>query len=187
MLISTAGMTASHGPYAPAVAGLGGSPTKTLDDPVTAVFLVLFLLGAITHMTILQINSRRGKKFIMSGVLFGFCMARIMTCTLRLVWSTHLSSVPIAIAAQVFVAAGVILLFIINLIFVQRILRARHPHWAWATWFSLIYKIYFASIAIMLIALVTCTVQSFYTLSVNTKRIDRDVQYDPSSSCANYC
>ncbi|TVY93926.1 hypothetical protein LAWI1_G000716, partial [Lachnellula willkommii] len=166
----------SKGPYAPTTAGLGGTPIKTLDDPITAVFLFLFLCGAITHMTILQINLRRGTKFIMSGMMFGFCMARITTCTMRLVWSTHPHDLSVAIAAQIFVAAGVILLFVINLIFTQRVLRACHPHWAWTKWFSLAFKLYYASIVIMLIALITCTVQSFYTLSHNTRRIDRDVQ-----------
>ena len=170
------GQTPQHAPYAPTTAGLGGSPTKTLDDPITAVFLFLFLLGAIAHMTILQINQRRGKKFLMSGMLFGFCMARITACVMRLVWSTHLTNVSIAIAAQVFVAAGVILLFVINLIFAQRILRASHPHWAWAKWFSWAFKLYYISIVVALAALITCTVQSFYTLSHNTRRIDRDVQ-----------
>ncbi|TVY46523.1 hypothetical protein LOCC1_G003669 [Lachnellula occidentalis] len=166
----------SKGPYPPTTAGLGGSPTKTLDDPITAVFLFLFLCGAITHMTILQINITRGKKFLMSGMTFGFCTARIVACTMRLVWSTHPTNISIAIAAQIFIAAGVIVLFIINLIFTQRVLRACHPHWAWTRSFSLAFKLYYASIVIMLIALITCTVQSFYTLSHNTRRIDRDVQ-----------
>lgn len=103
-------------------------------------------------------------------------MARTVTCTMRLVWSTHIKSVPIAIAAQVFVSAGVILLFVINLIFAQRIVRASHPNWGWANWFSVAFKIYYTSIVVMLIALITSMVQSFYTLSHNTRRIDRDVQ-----------
>jgi hypothetical protein len=137
---------------------------------------VLFAMGAIIHMGILQHNRRRGKKFIMSGLLFGFCMARIVACTMRLVWSTHLHDISIAIAAQIFVAAGVLLLFIVNLIFAQRIMRATHPEFGWKNWFSVIFKVYYASIIIMLIALIICTVQAFYTLSYYTRRIDRDVQ-----------
>jgi hypothetical protein len=57
------------------MASIGGTPTTSLDDPITSVFLVLFVIGAITHMTILQINLRRGTKFAMSGMLFGFCSA----------------------------------------------------------------------------------------------------------------
>jgi Protein of unknown function (DUF3112) len=133
-------------------------------------------MGAAVHMTILQVNIRRKKKFIMSGLLFGFCMARITTMTMRLVWASYPHNISVAIAAQVFVSAGVLLLFIINLIFAQRIVRASHPHWAWAKWFSIAFKLYYISIVLMLIALITCTVQSFYTLSHNIRRIDRDVQ-----------
>ena len=162
------------GPYAPTTAGLGGTPSKKLDDPITAVFLFLFLLGAIAHMTILQRNNRRKKKFLISGMLFGFCMARITATTMRLVWSTHPRSIPIAIAAQVFVFAGVLLLFVINLIFTQRVYRASFS-WAWSKWFSLAFKLYYASIVAAIIILITCTVQSFYTLNTNIRRIDHDV------------
>lgn len=158
------------------VAGVGGLPTTSLDAPITAVFLFLFVLGAIAHMTILQVNLKRGKKFIMSGMIFGFCMARITASTLRLVWSTHHNSIPIAIAANIFMAAGVLLLFVINLIFTQRVMRATHPDWAWTKWFSLLFKVYYASIVVLLIALITATVQSFYTLNPRTRSIDRTVQ-----------
>ncbi len=59
-------------PYAPPFAALGGMPTNELDTPITAVFLVLFIIGAVSHMTILQLNRRRSHKFLFSGVLFGF-------------------------------------------------------------------------------------------------------------------
>ncbi|TVY67422.1 hypothetical protein LSUE1_G009115 [Lachnellula suecica] len=172
----SAAQMSTKAPYAPTMAGLGGTPSTDIDAPITAVFLVLFIIGAATHMTILQLNNRKGHKFILSGMTFGFCMARIMACTMRLVWSTHQHNISVAIAAQIFVSAGVLILFIINLVFTQRVLRATHGTWAWAKWFSLIFKIYYASIVIMLVALITCTVQSFYTLSINTRRIDRDVQ-----------
>lgn len=165
-----------HKPYPPRVAGLGLIPTKSLDDPITSVFLVLFVLGAAAHMTILQVNLRRGKKFIMSGLLFGFCMARITTCTMRLVWTSYITDVSVAIAAQIFVAAGVLLLFVINLIFTQRVMRASHPDWAWTKSFSLAFKLYYVTIVLMLSALIFCTVEGFYTLDMNIRRIDRDVQ-----------
>ncbi|CAG8962181.1 hypothetical protein HYFRA_00005231 [Hymenoscyphus fraxineus] len=163
-------------PYAPRNALLGGLPTKDLDDTITVMFLMLFVLGAITHMTILQLNLRLGRKFLMSGLIFGFCMARIAACTLRLVWASYPSNIPVAIAANIFVQAGVIILFVINLVFVQRILRASYPQWAWKKWLSLLFKAYFATIVIVLIIIITVTVQSFYTLSTNTRRIDRVIQ-----------
>ena len=163
-------------PYAPQVAGLGGHPTVDLDVPITAVFLFLFVLTAATHMTILQLNRRRGHKFIMSGLMFGFSMARITTCIMRIVWATRPTNIRVAITAQVFVAAGVLLLFVINLIFAQRIVRAAHPHFGWHRAFSLAFKAVYVVIGLSLVMLITCTVQSFYTLDTNTRRIDRDVQ-----------
>ncbi|KAH7417935.1 hypothetical protein BKA64DRAFT_653189 [Cadophora sp. MPI-SDFR-AT-0126] len=158
------------------MANLGGLPVKSIDDPITAVFLFLFVLGAIAHMTIFVTNIRRGHKFIISVLLFGFCMARITTCTMRLVFASYPRNVSIAIAAQIFVAAGVLLLFIINLIFTQRVIRATHPHWGWSKPFSVIFIVFCVSVVLMLIALIFCTVQSFYTLDTNIRRIDRDVQ-----------
>jgi hypothetical protein len=169
-------MSAGHKPYAPTVAGLGLSPNNDLDVPVTSVFLILFLFGAICHMTILQLNLRRGQKFIMSGLLFGFCMARVTACTMRLVWSQHLRDVSIAIAAQIFVAAGVVILFVVNIIFAQRILRASHPHFGWHKSTSWAFKLYISSIVLVIIVLIIAVVQSFYTRDTNILRIDRDIQ-----------
>ncbi|KAI4113636.1 MAG: hypothetical protein LQ338_008144 [Usnochroma carphineum] len=164
-----------HAPYAPKTASLGGFPTVHTDVPITAVFLFLFICGAVAHMTIYQLNKKRGHKFIMSALLFGFCMARITTCVMRIVWATRPTHVPIAIAASIFVAAGVVLLFIINLIFAQRIVRAAHPHSGWHPVFSLFFKAIYALIIISLVMLITANIQSFYTLNSNTRRIDRDI------------
>jgi len=73
--------------FTPPDALLGGIPTVTLDVPITAIFLVLFLLGAATHMTIYNKNSKRGHKFILSDLLFNFCMVRAATTTMRIVWA----------------------------------------------------------------------------------------------------
>ena len=122
-------------------------------------------------------NLKRGQKFLMSGMIFGFCMARTVACIMRIVSATRPQNISIAIAAQIFVAAGVIILFIVNMIFVQRVIRASHPHIGWAKTFSLAFKLFIASIIIILIALITCTIQSFFTLNKNTRRIDRDIQW----------
>jgi len=42
-----------------------------VDIPITAVFLLLFIIGAATHMTIFQLNRKRGHKFVFSGLIFG--------------------------------------------------------------------------------------------------------------------
>ncbi len=127
-------------------------------------------------MTILRINQRRGHKFLMSGMMFGFCMARMTTCVLRIAWATHPTNIRLAIAAQIFVAAGVVLLFVINLIFAQRITRASHPNSGWHPLFSRSFLAIYILIVVSLVMLITATVQSFYTLNLNTRRIDRDIQ-----------
>jgi hypothetical protein len=50
---------------------LGGAPEIGVDIPITAVFLAMFIMGAVAHMTIFQLNRRKGHKFLMSGLLFG--------------------------------------------------------------------------------------------------------------------
>jgi hypothetical protein len=94
----------------------------------------------------------------------------------RIVWANYPHDIQIAIAAQIFVSAGVLLLFVINLIFAQRILRAAHPHFGWHKALSNIFKVLYALVVVMLAMVITATVQSFYTLNPHIKRIDRDLQ-----------
>ena len=163
-------------PYAPRIASLGGIPNVHTDIPITSVYLFLFILGAVCHMTIFRLNQARGHKFIMSGMLFGFCMARTVTCIMRIVWACRQTNVRVGIAAQVFVAAGVVLLFLINLIFAQRIVRAAHPHSGWHPALSWFFKALYVLIVLTLLMLISAVVQSYYTLNANTRRIDRDIQ-----------
>lgn len=164
------------GPYAPKIAALGGRPTKDLDIPICAVFLVLFAAGAAGHMTIFQRNRRRGHKFIPSAVTFGFCMSRIIANVIRIVWACYPTNISLAIAAQVFVAAGVLLLFILNLIYAQRMLRAAFPAFGWSRPLSWAFKALYLVVIISIIMVITVVIQSMYTLNDNTHRIDRDIQ-----------
>jgi hypothetical protein len=65
----------------------GGVPTKTLDLPITVVFLVLFALGGFLHISIYKRNAKRGHKFLLSDLMFDFCMIRVVTCIFRITWS----------------------------------------------------------------------------------------------------
>ncbi|KIX04432.1 uncharacterized protein Z518_05300 [Rhinocladiella mackenziei CBS 650.93] len=163
-------------PYPPKTASIGGVPTVGVDVPICVVFMFLFILGAAGHMTILQINLKRGHKFIMSGLMFGFCMARIVTMIMRIVWAVYPTDVQVAIAAMIFVSAGVLLLFLINLLFAQRIVRAAHPHFGWHRALKAVFTILYFLILAMLVVVITATVQSFYTLNQNIRDIDRDMQ-----------
>lgn len=163
-------------PYAPPNAGSGGIPNIGTDVPVTSVFLAIFIVGAITHMTIFQLNKKKGHKFILSGLMFGFCMARITTCVMRIAWATRPNNIRLAIAAMIFVSAGVVLLFIINLIFAQRMIRALHPPIGWHKVLGLTFKVLYALHVITLVMVIVGVVQSFHTLSRRIRRIDRGLQ-----------
>ncbi|OJD23176.1 hypothetical protein ACJ73_05474 [Blastomyces percursus] len=164
-------------PYPPTTAGLGGRPSNSVDVPITAVFLMIFIIGAVCHMTLFRKNMARGHKFIPSAATFGFCMARITASVLRIVWANRLTNAQVAIAAQVFVAAGVLLLFILNLLYTQRIFRATHPRIGWSRPFSYAFKALYILIILTLVMVIIATVQSFYTLDKDIRLIDRNLQW----------
>ncbi|EUC39492.1 hypothetical protein COCMIDRAFT_41962 [Bipolaris oryzae ATCC 44560] len=163
------------GPLRPTGWALGGIPKKNVDIPVTVVFLFLYIIGAATHMTIFQYNKRRGHKFLFNGALFGFCMTRITTCTIRIASISLPANIHLAIAAQIFVAAGILLIFVINLLWSQRILRAYHPL-GWHPFIGYMLTAIYVVIVLTLVMLITSIVQSFYTLHPRTHQIDRDIQ-----------
>lgn len=163
-------------PYPPSTAGIGGVPSTSVDVPILAVFITLYIVAAVSNMTIFRLNRRRGHKFIISGVLFGFCMSRIATCTLRIVWATRSTNARVAIAAEILVNAGILLVYIVNLLLAQRILRARKPHIGWNPWLSVMFKAFYALIFVALVLVITTTVLSLYTLNLHTRSIARDIQ-----------
>ncbi|KAL1652119.1 hypothetical protein SLS58_000244 [Diplodia intermedia] len=136
-------------PYPPQTWSLGGRLEESVDIPITAVFLALFIGGAIGHMATFQKNQKQGHKFMLTLLMF---------------------------AAQIFVAAGVLLIYIINLIFTQRLMRAQHPRLGWSFRFGMFFKLTYVVTVLTLIMVITVTVQSFYTLDTNTRRIDRSIQ-----------
>lgn len=104
-------------------------------------------------------------------------MIRVISTILRISWIYRPKNIELAIAAQIFVAAGTVILFIINLFFTQRLMRARHPHIGWNT----VFKVFIPPLTVIftiinLLMVVTTVVQQFFTLSPRTHRIDRDVQ-----------
>lgn len=145
-------------PYPPHFSQPGGSPAPIPDVVLSSLFLAFYVGLAIFHQFIYQTNRRRSHNFKISIPLFGFCMARILTQTLRIVWVYKSHNVSLAIAANIFTNAGTLILYVVNLLFAQRIFRARHPvvgwnrplHFALITCYVLV-----APALIMIITLVT--------------------------------
>jgi hypothetical protein len=103
-------------------------------------------------------------------------MSRIVTCTIRISSICLPHDISLSIAAAIFVAAGVLIIFIVNLFWSQRILRSLHPHFGWnravSTTFIVLYVLFGFTLAIT----ITAVVQNFYTLRPRTKTIDRSLQ-----------
>ena len=109
----------------------GGVPTISLDVAVLSVFIALFVCLAIGHMTLFQVNRRRGHKFIFNGLFFGFAMSRIVACIFRLIWATQPTNTDISLVAAIFLNAGILLVYIINSFFAWRMVRSSAPSFGW--------------------------------------------------------
>ncbi|PMD37055.1 hypothetical protein L207DRAFT_515483 [Hyaloscypha variabilis F] len=166
----------SEGPYPSTIAGLGGIPTITTDVTICAVFILFYIGFAVRNRIIYQTNNRNRHKFIPSLLLFIFCMSRISTLVLRIAWATRQDNPRLAIAAGIFVNTGVLLVYIINLILAQRMLRAKQPHLGWHPVMRIAYKILYTALAATLIMVIASIVITDYTLDTKTRLICRDVE-----------
>lgn len=83
-------------PYPPSTAFLGEVPSVLPDVPVTAVFLLLFVLAAAAHVLIFKINKKQSHLFFLSMIIFGrntmAVMQRLVLTRLRFlhVQNSHL-------------------------------------------------------------------------------------------------
>ncbi|KIW43561.1 uncharacterized protein PV06_04652 [Exophiala oligosperma] len=163
-------------PYLSQVALLGEVPSKSVDVPITSVFLVLFIVGAISNMMIFRKNKAQGRLFMPSFFLYVFCMARTLSCALRISWAFYPTNASLSIAAFIFVSAGVLIIFVVNLIFAQRIVRAIQPRIGWSPAFKISFVIIYGLTVLLLIATVICIVHSHYTLNPDDLRIDLHIE-----------
>ncbi|KAL7950077.1 putative family C-likeG-protein-coupled receptor [Trichoderma barbatum] len=163
-------------PYPPKFAGLGGIPTPKVDIPISAVILAFFIASAVLNMTIFQRNRRRGHKFVLSALFFGFSMARISANVMRIVWSCYPRHGQIGLAALILANAGVLLVFVVNLILVQRVLRAYHPRLGWSMPARIFFRTIFVTVVACLFMLIISVVYSVYTLDQSALSKTRDVQ-----------
>lgn len=174
--MSRAPLLPRGGPYPSTTAGLGGVPNVSLDVPICAVFIVIYLFFAVTNVVIHQTNRRRQHKFLLSIFLTGFSMARVATFALRIVWAERQHNIRLAIAANIFVSAGILIVYILNLVLAQRILRAMQPSIGWNPILRVAYKALYASIGAALVMVISSLVISLYTLDLHTRSKCRDIQ-----------
>ncbi|KAJ8117852.1 hypothetical protein OPT61_g1060 [Boeremia exigua] len=163
-------------PYAPKNAGLGGFPTVVPDVPITAVFLVLYLIFGIVHIRILKSNKGRGHKFIFNGAIMGLCKLRVVTMSLRIAWTYHQRNVGLAMAANVFVYVGTIILYMVNWFFTQRVVRAQHTKLGWSVPYRILHRGALALLVISLLMIVVTSIWQSFTLDEHKHRIFRNLQ-----------
>ncbi|KAH8683724.1 hypothetical protein BGZ61DRAFT_425046 [Ilyonectria robusta] len=163
-------------PYFPLFAILGEHPTVKVDDPIGAIILFFFIVAAIFNVTIYLRNAFRSHHFFTSFLLFIFCMARVIANILRISWASRLYNVKIIIAYQVFLNAGVVMLFVINLFLTQRLFRAYHPHIGWSKPMTIGFKVLYASITADITMVIVALVYSFFTRDLAKLSKVRDVQ-----------
>jgi len=84
---------------------MGQIPDATVDLPLTIVFLLLFGAAAFTHISIYRANAKRGHKFLLSDVIFDFCMIRTLTCIFRIIW-VFVGTRGVVLAALIFENGG---------------------------------------------------------------------------------
>ncbi|KAF2661175.1 hypothetical protein K491DRAFT_674154 [Lophiostoma macrostomum CBS 122681] len=177
----------ASGPYAPSNQGLGGSPEVLPDIPITAVFLLLYVIFTPIHFRILKTNKSRGHKFLFSGALFGFCKVRLITMSVRIAWACYPRNISLGIAAQVFVYAGTIILFFTDWFFLQRIIRAQHPRWGWSQPYRIFHRAGLICLILSLLMIIVTSIQPYFTQSTTIRRIDRDLQLAGQTYFAAFC
>lgn len=152
---------------------LGGIPSKIPDFPASLVLALLFLSIAITNILIFRGNLSKGHKFKLSVFMIGFSMSRVATLSLRSAWSFKPTDVDLAIANQVFNAAGVVALYILNLMFCHRLFRARHPSVEHGKRRKLFYGSFaaiYTLIGCTFVLVIVPTIWSFFTQDVELQR-----------------
>lgn len=139
--------------------------------PLCAVLIAVYLAGAIANMSVYQANRRKGHKFLMSWAMFGFCMSRVGTCVLRLVWATRPANPRIEIAALIFTNIGILAVYIVVLLLALRVFRATHPKLGWNRPLSRILSASYILLLIALLLTVAFTILTFYTLSPTLRTV----------------
>ncbi|KAK3319632.1 hypothetical protein B0T19DRAFT_269813 [Cercophora scortea] len=162
-------------PYLPRSAPVGGIPEVKVDAPISGVFIFLFFLAAIFFIISVHADHRRTERHPISILLVAFCALRITALAIRIAWATQLTNLNLAIAGNVFTLAGVVILYVVNLLLTRRLLAdyARFGHHP-ATWRVFAFLIF--CVASCLIMAVSATVDTFFTNKESVLRSARDVQ-----------
>lgn len=127
-------------------------------------------------MTTLQLNMKKGHKFVFSGLLFGLSVARTVALSLRIAQASDPFNGSLGLAANILVQAGVVIIFVVNLFFTQRVVRATHPKLGWSLPGRIIFRGLLAGLISCLVMIIITVVHTSYTLDRHALQMDRRVQ-----------
>ncbi|KAL6451205.1 hypothetical protein SBY92_002544 [Candida maltosa Xu316] len=97
------------------------------DIGPSILFIVLFAVIAVLHLTLFSINYSRGHYFWLSLGWVFYAVIRFLGFALRIVWAHDLSYTDVGITSEVFLILPTVLIASFNLILAQRIFTWRHP------------------------------------------------------------
>ncbi|KAF2671879.1 hypothetical protein BT63DRAFT_476718 [Microthyrium microscopicum] len=164
------------GPYPPLEWPLGGFPNIQIDVAVMSVFLFLFLIAAFLHLFLFFANIVRGHRFIISALIFVFCLERVFALAIRIAGTLRGEDGNLYVGGVVLVFGFTPLLYIINLVFAHRIIKAQHPRHGGNIGISLVFWLTYLLILFAWACLVAGLVQPFFQLSTYWRYVDRGLR-----------
>ncbi|ROV94288.1 hypothetical protein VMCG_08647 [Cytospora schulzeri] len=163
-------------PYPLDTAQIGSLPTVSVDVPPLAVFLGIFTTSTTISFLLFEQKRRQRLNHTIPAILFLFSGERVLTCVLRIAWAIKLVNVRLAVASQIFLQAGVVLLFLSNIILAQRIWWDRKPGARTLLGLRIALTTLSTLTVSSLIMVVTSIIVSVYTVDQDTIRICREIQ-----------
>ncbi|KAK3985341.1 hypothetical protein QBC44DRAFT_353097 [Cladorrhinum sp. PSN332] len=108
-------------PYPPPIIPVGLIPTPIPDIPICAVLILLFLLYIPLNLVFSSHDPRC--RPIFTALLTVFPVLRIISLALRIAWSIDHPNAKLEVATTILTMAGVVLLYILNLLSARRYVR----------------------------------------------------------------
>lgn len=103
-------------------------------------------------------------------------MSRVIACVLRIASICLPRNPNLAISSTVFLNAGEVLIYLLNVALARHIVRTLYPRIGSHPLFTGTFWGLCTLIVLSVAMVLTAIVQSFFTLNLNTHRIDRDIQ-----------
>lgn len=107
----------------------------------------------------------------MSWAMFGFSIARVGTCVLRIAWTYRLQNTSLAIASSVFLNVGVLVAYVVVLVLATRLLRATHPRLGWNPTVHNTATALYIGLLISILLTIAFSLTNLYTLDSELKLV----------------